>query len=143
MAGPEITVTGLKDFARELKATDFKGEIGRINQAAAKPVAVKAQALARARGGSAAKGAKTIKASRAQAKVTIGMGGKAAPWMWGSEFGAKQFKQFPRWKGNQFQVQPGGTVGYILHPVLRRDTKDFEVRWWSEIEKLAAAAFPD
>lgn len=41
------------------------------------------------------------------------------PTILGAEYGAKQYRQFPKWRGNQFTGSRGSNVGYMVHPALR------------------------
>lgn len=142
MADVTVEVSGLAEFVRELRRVDFGKDLGRANQAVSEPIAADARSRAMSRGGSAAKTARSIKATRKAAKATIAVGGPRFPFAWGAEFGAKKYRQFPRWRGNQWNPDAGG-VGYFLHPAIRDGKEAFERRYLDEIEKVAAKAFPD
>lgn len=142
MADVTVEVSGLAEFVRELRRIDLGKEIGAMNQAAAEPIAADARSRASRRGGSAAKAAPSIKATRKSAKAVIAVGGPRYRFGWGAEFGAKAYPQFPRWRGNQWNPDSGG-VGYFLHPAIRDDREAFERRYFDGIEEVAAKAFPD
>lgn len=142
MSDVTVEVSGLSEFVRELRRVDFGKEIGRVNQAVSEPVAADARSRAIARGGSAAKTARSIKASRKAKAAVIAVGGPRFPFAWGAEFGAKRWRQFPAWRGNQWSPD-SGNVGYFLHPAIRDGKEAFERRYFDEIEQVAAKAFPD
>lgn len=48
----------------------------------------------------------------------IRLAASSSPTILGAEYGAKQYPQFPRWRGNQFNPSASG-VGYMMHPALR------------------------
>jgi len=137
-----IKIEGLDEFRRQLRAADpkFGREMGRINQAVAKPIAIKAASRAQALGGSAAKGSKTTKAARKAKAAVIAVGGPQAPWMWGAEFGSEQYAQFPAWRGNQWNPVGGG-VGYFLHPTIRDERDNSDEIFLGGITELVSRAF--
>lgn len=67
--------------------------------------------------------AHTIRAGGVKRFTRAGISGielsGSVPTAAGSEFGAKQWAQFPEWKGNQFTNPARGKVGYMIHPALR------------------------
>ena len=48
----------------------------------------------------------------------IRLAASRSPTVLGAEYGAKQYPQFPQWRGNQFNPSASG-VGYMMHPALR------------------------
>ena len=48
----------------------------------------------------------------------IRLAASRSPTILGAEYGAKQYPQFPAWRGNQFNPSASG-VGYMMHPALR------------------------
>ena len=48
----------------------------------------------------------------------IRLAASQSPTILGAEYGAKQYPQFPSWRGNQFNPSASG-VGYMMHPALR------------------------
>ena len=136
-------IEGLDQFRKDLKAIDpaLGREMGQANKKAAELVAREARSRAQRRGSSAAKGADSIKSSAAQRAATITIGSARRPWMHGAEFGAKQYRQFPRWKGNQWNPD-GGDVGYFLHPAIRDTRKEFIEEYAQALDDVVAMAFP-
>ena len=49
----------------------------------------------------------------------IDLAAKKVPTALGAEYGAKQYRQFPEWKGNQFTNPARDRIGYMIHPALR------------------------
>ena len=140
-----IDVEGLDELRAQLReagGSKLTRELGKANKAGATVVADEARGRAESLGGSAAKGADTIKPSASAKASSVNLGGARAPWMAGAEFGALAFAQFPDWKGNQWSPD-SGNVGYFLHPAIR-DTKDeFLEVYGDAIDDLMARAFPD
>ena len=50
----------------------------------------------------------------------IGLNTARVPTAAGSEFGAKAWPQFDKWKGNRFSDLLTSNVGYMLHPAMRQ-----------------------
>lgn len=145
MADPiALQIDGLDDFRKHLRATDNRlgRAMGQANKKAAEVVASEARTRAQGSGGSAAKGAESIKASAAQRAASVTIGGAKAPWMPGAEFGARRYRQFPPWRGNQWQPDSGG-VGYFLHPAIRETRDEFEETYLEALDELAHQAFPN
>lgn len=142
MAEP-LRVVGLREFTRELRALDrnLPRELGRIGKKAAEVVVDEAQGNARNLGGVHRKSAPSIKASGSQRKVVIRGGGARFPFFWGAEFGAKQFAQFPSWRGNAWQPDRAG-IGYMIHPAIRSTRGKFMDAYGDGIERLSRRAFP-
>jgi len=66
-------------------------------------------------------GANAIRTSRAQTKASIKIGYATSPWSLGLEFGSKQYRQFPVWRGNQYPSKDkfAGGAGYVIYPAMR------------------------
>lgn len=60
----------------------------------------------------------------------------------GTEWGARQYKQFPAWRGNQW-MSWGGGPGYYLHPAIREEGPQVLMKYWESIRWLRDQAFPD
>lgn len=88
-----VSVVGLSDLRRELKALEDKGLIDELkdaNQAVAQIVVDDADGRFRALGGMGALVAKTLKAGRTQNRAQVSFGGAKAPFAGGVEFGAER-----------------------------------------------------
>lgn len=87
--------------------------------------------------------AKSLRASRSASAVALFLGdnGRYA-FARGAEWGARQYKQFPPWRGNQWKSWGGGP-GYFLHPAIREVGQDVLDQYWESIRELRDRAFPD
>lgn len=105
------------------------------------------------------RGAATARATQPVARKTVREGGlkvtrsvrEAAvklrasgrtPFAFGAEFGAKQYRQFASWRGNQWGGWNGGP-GYFLHPAIRDTAPAVMDNYWRSIRDITDAAFPD
>lgn len=143
----EVHVVGLAEFQRALRraGAEFPRELRSLNMKAAQMVVRETERRGRARGGVHRKtvdvGAFKARAEQRRAKVVIDASRKSNAFAFGAEFGSKRFRQFPVWRGNQWQPDSGG-VGYMLHPAIRA-TKDEFIDIYAElIDELARRAFP-
>lgn len=134
-----VTVPGLDDFRRDLKAMgdDLARELGQANRAAAEIVGDRARSKAQSLGGVHAKTGPSIKESGASATVRISIGGPKYPFALGAEFGSKQFLQFPVWAGN------GDDAGYMLNPAIRETQGQFMAVYEQMLQDLSRRAYPD
>lgn len=89
------------------------------------------------------KAAESLRASKSASSVAILLGdnGRYA-FARGAEWGARRYKQFPPWRGNQW-MSWGGGPGYFLHPAIRTVGKDVLDEYWQSIRALRAQAFPE
>ena len=141
-----IDAAGLRDFAKDLRKMRpaVAKEFTRALKDIAGEVSDDARKRAQSQGGSAAKGAKSITPRASGATASVSMGGARAPWMSGSEFGSKQFKQFKPWRGNQWIEWAEGNVGYFLHPAIRAAKTKTEDKLMDAVQAAAErTAFPD
>lgn len=102
-------------LAKQLRGADkaLGRKLGQVNKSAAQPIAQDAQN--RARTPQQAHFASGIKAKGSASEVAISVGG--APGTVGAFFGAKRWKQFPEWVGNDWEV--GGTDGpHAVNPAI-------------------------
>ena len=122
-------------------------EIGDINFKVAEFVIDKAEQRGRRLGGVHAHvvGNNAFRASKRQRAATVNVGGAAAKHgpVLGAEFGAKQYRQFPEWRGNQWSPDGSAGVGYMLHPAIRENAEEWLDMYWDELNRLARRAFPD
>ena len=140
VAGNAIRVEGLDELRAGLKAIgpEWPRKLGEINKKVAQ--AVVDDAKSKAQTPQARKAAESLKASAATTGATVTLG-SGVPFALGAEFGAKQYKQFPEWRGNQWNPAAGG-VGYFLHPAIRDHLADIEKAYLDAIDELSKAAFP-
>ena len=148
MADESVKVVGLKDLVRELKKLDDKGltdGLKGVNFDVAQLVVNDAQG--RASGAMDSRAAATLKPGRQAARAVVSGGGKAAPFFFGSEFGAmqNQLRQTPRrqvrgW--NQFEPWTR-TEGRWLYPAIRSSREKVIEMYGDAIEKITKQAFPD
>lgn len=143
MAGPAVRVEGLRDLSRHLRAIDksLARDLRIANKAAAETVLAEARRRASSLGGVAAKTAPTLRASGEQQRATVRLGGARAPYALGAEFGAKRYRQFKPWRGNQWGGFSGGP-GYFLHPAIRETADEIVGQYGNLLDKLTAKAFP-
>lgn len=144
LADDPLEIHGLKEFRKELKHLDsaLPREIGKANQEVADFVLKRSQTKAQAMGGVQAHAARRgMKARRSQRTASITLDGQREPTILGAEFGAKRWRQFPRWRGNQWNPDSGG-VGYFLHPEIR-DSREKQVEIMGDaFDRVARKAFP-
>lgn len=62
---------------------------------------------------------------------------KAAPWIYGAEFGALQYRQFRPWVGNQF-TGAGKFPGYILGAAITDTIDRLERVWLDDVTEALA-----
>ncbi|MFD1083886.1 hypothetical protein [Micromonospora andamanensis] len=131
-------------FAKALKAVDsrFPKELREANFDLAAELARRSRVRANSEPGVARKAARSLRAARqASAAVVVG-GGPRYPYFWGAEFGAKQYRQFQTWRGNQWGGWSGGP-GYFLHPTIRQDARALVDEYMKRLDELTAEAFPE
>lgn len=134
----------LRDFRRDLRkaGAGWPKQLNRINRKVADFVASEAQG--RTETAQQAKAARAIqgKGTVRQAAIRIS---SAPPFAAGAFFGAKQYKQFPEWVGNTWEV--GGSGGpYALNPAIRDNKEKIADMYADEFMRLASVvskAFPD
>jgi len=139
----EFEIPGLRKFSAALK--ELGGEIPKslrdYNAKAAK--AVVTEARARAKSPQAAKAAKSLRSTKSSTYVGIILGdNNRYAFARGAEWGARQYKQFPSWRGNQW-MSWGGGPGYFLHPAIRHVGDTVLNDYWESIRTLRKEAFPD
>lgn len=136
--GGHVAVTGLPELLRDLKTMGrvLPAEIRKGHRRAAKVVEAAARARALAQGGAIAKARMAIKATATQrtAKLVLDATGRY-PFIFGAEFGAKQYPQFKPWRGNQWQPD-SGNVGYAVHPAIRDTREQFVDAYATEVERV-------
>ena len=147
----DIQVEGLAQLSKVLKGMDkdLAKELRLANKKAAQIAADAAKSRALSLGGSAAKGAPTIRASAGVKSASVGFGGASAPWMGGSEFGANRegqrrrstgtyvgYRQFDNWRGS------GRTAGYFVYPSIRDNEGRIVEQYEDALGDLIRKSFP-
>lgn len=127
-----IRVDGLDELNWALRrmGPEFKSELRKTNKSVAAFVADDGRAAAYSLGGVAAHVAPSIKASAGAAFAAVAFGGPAYPMAGGAEFGAKNFKQFKPWKGNDH------TAGYFIYPAIRADQDRIQTEYTKALDDL-------
>lgn len=129
-ASETVSIVGLDALVRDLKAakSDLAKRLQVANNDAAAVVLRRAVQLRDSQPGAARK--TTVKTGNQANRASLVIGSTQEPWALGAEFGAKRFKQFQPWTGNQWVdgrgeqwAGPEKNVGYFLHPAIR-DTRD-------------------
>jgi hypothetical protein len=116
MDGTGVKVVGLRELRRELKAKDagLPKELRLITKSVGDDLVPDLRRAAQSDSPQMAKGARSIMSGATARGAYIRLGGAKAPWLKGSEFGSKKFRQFRDWRGN------GTDGGYAISPELRR-----------------------
>lgn len=158
-----VVVKGLDEFRKEIArlakagGADGRGLLKEANHKVAAFVVDNAKTKAGTLGRMQSAAAQSMKASRSVSSAIIHAGG-TVDFFYGAEFGAKRNVLRParqaagwagpgRWLGyNQFspwRSSSGGNTGYFLFPTMRDKTKEIIEMYGDELDKVAAAAFPD
>ena len=145
MAGTGVEVKGLRELARELGRVSprLRTELGREYRRIGSVLAGRAESriatAAKGRGGS--HGGQRYKPSVATtaAKITVGGNVRAL----GDEFGAKRYRQFSGFRGNQWGDWPDGGIGYGLLPVIRDAETEIKDWFYDAVENALKGAYPD
>jgi hypothetical protein len=138
-----IQVDGLRAFAEALEDVDkeYPKSLRQANYDVASAIVKGSKATATTHSRLARKAAKSLRAMRAGDKSVVTGGGPKYPFFYGAEFGAKQYRQFDAWRGNQWEGWDGGP-GYFLHPTIRRDARELINDYVRVLDELHAKAFP-
>jgi septal ring factor EnvC (AmiA/AmiB activator) len=142
-SGEQFVIEGLSQFQRELKKLSgaLPTSLRKLNEEAANKIVDTGRE--KARRPQQAKAAESLRASRSANYVAVLLGDSSKyEFALGSEFGARRYKQFPPWRGNQWQSWGGGP-GYFLHPAIREVGTTILDDYWDSIRGLARRAFPD
>lgn len=137
-----VEIVGLRKFNRELAQLGgaLPKSLRDFNADAANEIV--STAKEKARRPQQAKAAESLRASRSAKHVAVLLGDNGRyEFAYGAEFGARAYKQFPPWRGNQWQSWGGGP-GYFLHPAIREVGEDVLDNYWDSIRGLASKAFP-
>lgn len=143
--GALVTIEDLNGFNRALRAVgnDYPKTLKKANYDLARGLVMAARRKASARPiGTAAKAAKSLRASRGANYAAVTGGGARYKYFFGAEFGSKRYKRFEAWRGNQWGGWAGGP-GYFLHPSIRDDGPRLLESYYETLDELTAQAFPD
>lgn len=135
-----VRVEGLTELRLGLKAIGdgWPAKLGQLNKRVAQIVVDDARSKADTP--QQRKAAESLKATAATTGATVTLG-SGSPFALGAEFGALRYRQFPPWRGNQWNPAAGG-VGYFLHPAIRDHLAEIEKTYLEAIDQLSKAAFP-
>ncbi|HEC09745.1 MAG TPA: hypothetical protein ENI86_09295 [Acidimicrobiales bacterium] len=148
MARQTVYVSGLDELRKGLRSAPpaVKRRLGQVNFEAGKAVIGWAEQEAQSAPAVTRHifHAKALKASRAARSARLTLGGKKpkiafAP---GAEYGAKKYKRFPPWKGNQWSPD-SGKVGYAMHPAFRKRKSEFLDIYMAMLDKVLSEPFPE
>lgn len=143
-ASMQMTVLGLRDFQRALghMAGDLPTSLREYNIRAAEEIVEAGKARATTpQAHKAAEG--SLRASKASSYVAVMLGdNRRYAFARGSEWGARRYRQFPPWRGNQW-MSWGGGPGYFLHPAIREVGTRVIEEYWESIRHLWGRAFPE
>lgn len=139
-----ITIQGLNEFSRALKATGAKAPAAMkaANRKVALRLVVAARTKAASLRGVARKASMSLRVSVAANYAAVAGGGRRWPYFYGAEFGSKRYKQFESWRGNQWGGWSGGP-GYFLNPSIREQAENAIQEYWDEVDEITRDAFPD
>jgi hypothetical protein len=121
----KVRVEGLREVQKALRNADkeLAKLLGQRQKKIAADIIDKTESAANTRGGATGKAARAgaYRAVSDQRAAKVQLLGDRFPYALGGEFGAKQYPQFERWRGNQFTDPLGQNVGYALFPTLRKN----------------------
>lgn len=137
-----VEVHGLADFQRELRKADatLKAELASLNQRVAQRIVDDVQPTSPQQ----AKVSKGIKAAKQfKAAVVSTANTRANPFAVGAFFGARRYKQFQPWIGNQWDPGDSVAASYGVPHSIAKHLEDIVDMYGDGIEEIAAKAFPD
>ena len=142
MPGVAVEIQGLRQFQAGLRkaGSGWPKVLAGVNRDIAKHIEGKAK-------GSYLESAQQVKAERAisgrgttrESKIVIG---GSPPFALGAFMGALQYRQFPQWVGNNWEVGGAGGPGAV-NPAIRDSKEDIVDAYGDGLEAVARAAFPD
>lgn len=141
MAGVGVEIEGLRQFRNGLRraGSGWTRVLADVNKDVARHVEreTKGGYLESAQQVKA-EGALSGRGSTAAAKIVIG---GSPPFALGAFMGALQYRQFPKWVGNTWDV--GGAGGPPPNAAIRDSKQDIVDAYGDAFEYVARAAFPD
>lgn len=143
----QVRVRGLRELSRELGRVHpkLRRALGKAHKKVAtdlvvKPAQQRMRRTAKGRGGSL--GAAGIKGSARTSSVSIILSG-SNPRTLGDEFGARAYRQFRGWRGNQYTDPFSQNVGYAVHPTIRSNRDRILDGYGDAFDDALKGAFPD
>lgn len=153
--GPFLQINGLDAFRRGLRAmgAELAREVTKALKAGVERTVVpEARRRAEAKGSVHRKAAPAIRAASTASSAKLAIGGlQRFPFAEGAFFGAKKYRQFPPWVGNQAEdAWPVGVMAegpgqgpYAINPAIAATAEPLEEAVWEAIEDLAGrTAYP-
>jgi hypothetical protein len=145
--GDAARIVGLSEFRASLKAVDasLPKEIGRLNKKVGDLIVDQSQSTAAGVGRQAAKAAESLKSSAASTQAFVTIGGNSIAFALGAVFGARKWRQFKPWRGNQWAEGdfPAAGVGYFFVSDVREHRDEIEQMYLDGIAEISRLAFPD
>lgn len=138
------SIHDLRDFLRDLRKVegDYSKRVKEANYELAQSLVTRAKARARTAGiPTSRRVAQSLRAARSARESVVSGGGARVPTFWGAEFGAKRYRQFKPWRGNQWGGWSGGP-GYFLHPTIRDNAESFLEQYIDTLAEIYGEAFP-
>lgn len=126
IGSPALRVEGLNDTARALRRVnrDLPRVLALIHREAATDVQRGAQA--RLAGEPVPKRTGVIGRSASARQASVVLKYSRYPWAAGAEWGSIRYRQFRRWRGNQFTPALPGGPGYLIQPTIASKLSDIE-----------------
>lgn len=156
MAQPAVSIPGLRDFRRDLKAVsaDFPKALRVAHKQIAADVATAARGKAASMGGVRAKAASKIKgyATPVQASVGFPAGGIAGAAFWGMKrhtgwYAKAQYRgsppQHPPWVGSSWEPGVAGQGPYAINAAIAGRLDEIIGAFGDAIADITKQAFPD
>lgn len=144
---PAVEIRGLKEFRAELKAAEGKleRELTKANKKAAEVAAERGRAKVSGLLPVQRKVSSLIRAAGLGTKSVVRSGGAGFPGVltMGALLGAKRYKQFPAWVGNDWDVGVAGTGPYGVNDAIAESLPEFIETYDAMLVELTARAFPD
>ncbi len=140
VAGQMLRFEGFDEFRRLLKVAgdNWDGALREANRQIAGGVAGQAQGMTENAQQAKAAGAIVGRGDRRGAKIAVT---RSPAFAQGAFFGAKQYRQFPAWVGNSWEV--GGAGGpYAVNPAIRENLTEIIEAYGDAFERICAVAFP-
>jgi hypothetical protein len=135
-----VKVDGLDDFRRELRQGD--PALGKALRGVHKEIGDSVRDGARRRSRKQhVRRALTSRGSQRSAEIAL-LKSRAED-VFGEEFGAKAYRQFPSWRGNQWSDPKSLTVGYMVHPEIASQSEAINRGYLDAVDKAMRGAFPD
>lgn len=142
MADVGIRLVGWREFVRDLRRTapELAKELRRANAEIARDVRDDSRDAARSESRQYAKAATGIQSRAFPDSAQIVLNPRRYPWIFGAEFGALAYRQFPIWRGNQWTSD---SVGYAVFPTIRESEDEIADEYGDRVMDAMRVAFPE